>query len=172
MGRRIGWFLLATLWFVGTQTQMSWAVVGLDEKAPHFILPDLQGRPVDLRDLKGKVVYINFWASWCGPCKQEFPELIKLANKYREAGFVVLAVNQDKQRAGVDDFLDKYAPIAPNMTILLDPKMTVIASFGPRALPTSFVLDREGVVRYIHFGFKDTDPAAWAGEIEPLLKEM
>jgi thiol-disulfide isomerase/thioredoxin len=147
----------------------AWAVQ-VHEKAPDFTLQDLHGNTVSLLSLKGKVVYLNFWASWCGPCKKEFPELARLAGRYKDSGFIVLAVNQDKKKENVNEFLSAYSPLPSNMTILLDPKFSVITSFGPRAMPSSFILDREGVVRYVHFGFGEMDPSKWPGEVEALLK--
>ncbi|MCC6542951.1 MAG: TlpA family protein disulfide reductase [Nitrospirae bacterium] len=147
----------------------SWAIQ-VNNKAPEFNLPDIYGKTVSLNSLKGKVVYINFWASWCGPCKQEFPQLEKLAATYSGSGLFILAINQDKTRSGMVEFLDKNPISSSNMKVLTDPQFSVISSYGPRAMPTSFIIDKEGVVRYIHFGFSETDPSKWIKEIDSLIK--
>lgn len=147
----------------------SWAVQ-VNNKAPEFTLPDIYGKTLSLNSLKGKVVYINFWASWCGPCKQEFPQLVKLAARYSGSDLIILAINQDKNRSGMEDFLDKNPISSSNMKVLTDPETSVISSYGPRAMPTSFIIDKEGVVRYIHFGFSESDPSKWIKEIDRLIK--
>lgn len=147
----------------------AWAVQ-VNNKAPGFTLPDLSGKAISLNSLKGKVVYINFWASWCGPCKKEFPQLEELAVKYSGDGLIILAINQDKKRSGMEEFLDKNPISSSNMMVLTDPAFSVISSYGPRAMPTSFILDKEGTVRYLHFGFSESDPPKWIKEIDSLIK--
>ena len=142
----------------------------LNDKAPDFTLQDIEGNKVALSDLKGKVVYINFWASWCPPCKEEFPELNILAEKYRDSDFIILAVNVDKVKSNMDDFLLKMPLPSKNMIILVDPKASVVSSFNARAMPASFILDKEGVTKYMHLGFNEKDPEKWVKEIDSLLK--
>lgn len=144
--------------------------VQINSKAPEFSLPDILGRQISLNSYKGKVVYVNFWASWCGPCKKEFPQLETLAGRYAEKGLIILAINQDKKRSAMEEFLGKFPNATSNMIILTDPNSSVISSYGPRAMPTSFVLDKEGVVKYIHFGFGESDPPKWTKEIDALIK--
>ncbi|MBI3609559.1 MAG: TlpA family protein disulfide reductase [Nitrospirae bacterium] len=149
----------------------SWAA-WINDKAPDFTLQDLNGQPVSLPGLKGKVIFIDFWADWCPPCKKEFPELNKLAERYKESDMLILAVNLDKKRAHVDEFLERLPmPLSQRMTVLLDPQSTVVSSYGARAMPTSFIVDKEGVIRYIHLGFNEADPAKWVTEIEALLRK-
>jgi peroxiredoxin len=152
--------------FAAPQARAAW----VNDAAPGFTLRDLKGNQVSLDGFKGKVVFINFWASWCRPCKKEFPELNKLAERYKEAGFTVLAVNIDKKRKNADEFLSHYRPVSQSMVILLDPDSTVVSSYGARAMPSSFVVDRSGVIRYVHLGFREENPASWVSEIESLLK--
>lgn len=142
----------------------------LNDKAPDFALQDINGNKIALAGLKGKVVYINFWASWCLPCKEEFPELNKLAEKYKDSDFIMLAVNIDKVKSNMDDFLSKMPLPSKNMIILLDSKAAVVSSYNARAMPTSFIIDKEGVIRYIHLGFNEKDPEKWVKEVESLLK--
>lgn len=144
--------------------------VQVNSKAPAFTLPALSGKSVSLNSFKDKVVYINFWASWCGPCKEEFPKLEELAARYSGSGLIILAINQDKTRSGMQEFLDRNPISGSNMIVLTDPDFSVISSYGPRAMPTSFILDKEGVVRYIHFGFSESDPPKWIKEIDSLIR--
>lgn len=144
--------------------------VQINSKAPEFTLPDISGRTISLNSFKGKVVYVNFWASWCGPCKMEFPQLETLAGKYADKGLIILAINQDKKRSAMQEFLGKFPNTTSNMIILTDPNSSVISSYGPRAMPTSFLLDKEGIVKYIHFGFGESDPPKWTKEIDALIK--
>lgn len=165
---RIRQLLIILIFVIITATES--LAVQLNNKAPEFTLKDISGRPVSLNNYRGKIVYVNFWASWCGPCKMEFPQLQSLARKYNDSGLVILAINQDKKRSGMDEFLGKYPVSTSNMTILTDPDSSVITSYGPRAMPTSFILDKDGIVRYIHFGFGEADPPNWKKEIDTLLK--
>ncbi|MEK6657188.1 MAG: redoxin domain-containing protein, partial [Nitrospirota bacterium] len=82
--------------------------LSIGETAPDFNLKDLEGKDVSLKDFKGKVVFINFWATWCSPCKKEFPELNKFYETYKDNDLVVLAVNSDLKKGSVEDFLTKY----------------------------------------------------------------
>ena len=165
---KIRQFLIIILLVTLAATE-SWAVQ-LNNKAPEFTLNDVSGRSVSLNSLKGKVVYINFWASWCGPCQKEFPQLESLAKKYADSGLTILAINQDKKRTSMQEFLGKFSVTPSNMIILTDPNSSVISQYGPRAMPTSYVIDKEGVVRYIHFGFGESDPSKWIKEIDALIK--
>jgi len=145
--------------------------VMINEKAPDITLNDLNGNAVTLDSLKGKVVFVDFWASWCGPCKQEFPEINRFIAKYTDKGVVALAVNVDKQRSHVEEFLLKIPNLSENVIVVLDTDLKVASSYNARMMPTSFIIDRDGVVRYIHFGYNESDPASWANEIDGLLKE-
>lgn len=149
---------------------LSWAA-RINEKAPSFTLPGVDDKPVSLSDYKGKVVFVNFWASWCGPCKQELPEINAFIDKYKDADAVVLAVNIDKKKSHAVDFLSNLPKISKKLIPVLDTDAKVIPLYGAAAMPTSFILDKQGVVRYIHFGYNDKDPAKWADEINMLLKK-
>ncbi|MCC7202093.1 MAG: TlpA family protein disulfide reductase [Nitrospirae bacterium] len=163
----IGSIIFACLFLV---TQLSWGA-WLNDRAPDFSLQDRYGKTISLGDMKGRVVFVNFWANWCPPCKKEFPELNKLSKKYKEADFVILAINLDKQRANVDDFLGKLPePLSDRMIILLDPRSRVVSSYGARAMPTSFIIDKQETIRYVHLGFNESDPGKWITEIDSLIK--
>jgi len=143
----------------------------LNDRAPDFSLRDITGKTVTLESLKGRVLFINFWASWCPPCKKETPELDKLAGKYKDTDLTVLAVNIDKTKDKADDFLERIGLLNSNhFTILLDPQSSVVSSYGARAMPTSFIVDRNGTIRYVHLGFNESDPSRWTNEVESLVK--
>ncbi|OGQ55527.1 MAG: hypothetical protein A3J24_08950 [Deltaproteobacteria bacterium RIFCSPLOWO2_02_FULL_53_8] len=144
--------------------------VTIDEKAPAIVLNDLSGRAVTLEGLKGKVVFVDFWASWCGPCKQEFPEINRFISKRKDKDVVVLAVNIDKQRSHAEEFLSKIPDLSDKIIVVHDVDAKVVASYNARMMPTSFIIDKTGVVRFIHFGYNESDPASWASEIDGLLK--
>ena len=139
--------------------------------APDFTLEDKNGQSVSLNSYKGKVVFINFWASWCTPCKKELPELNSFIGLYGSSEIVVLAINIDKKRAHADDFLKKITRLNKNITVLYDPSSTVIPLYKARAMPTSFIIDRDGLIRHVHFGYNKDDPEKWVTEVDALLKE-
>lgn len=143
----------------------------INEAATEFTLQSLDGKTVRLGDFKGKVIFLDFWASWCFPCKQELPELNKFMNGMKDKDVVVLAVNIDKKRSHAEDFLIGMGIISKGFIVLLDTDSKTIASYGAAAMPTSFVIDREGIVRYVHFGYDESDPVKWFEEINVLLKK-
>ncbi len=116
--------------------------------APNFALNDVEGNRVELVDLRGKVVIINFWATWCGPCKQEFPELQK-ASATQGADVVVLALDQAESAEKVARFRDQFGA---TFTILLDDRSHVFDSYGLSGIPDTIFIDREGVVRDVVAG--------------------
>ncbi|MBI5587792.1 MAG: TlpA family protein disulfide reductase [Deltaproteobacteria bacterium] len=142
----------------------------IDEKAPEFSLPDMNGKTVSLKGLRGKVVFIDFFASWCAPCKKEFPEINGIIGRYKDSEVAFVAVNVDKKRSHVEDFLSQVPNLSNRFMILLDTDSAVISSYNARAMPTSFILDKTGVIRYVHFGFRESDPVSWVEEIDRLLK--
>jgi len=163
-----GWIFFAFLLMllVATTSEGSWR----NRKAPDFNLIGLNGQRLSLKDMRGKVVFIDFWASWCPPCKKEFPELNKLTQGYDDSKFVTLAVSEDKVRSNVRNFISSYPDMPGNLIVLLDRRSKAIKKYSVGAMPTSFVIDSNGVIRYIHFGFKESDPDTWRGEIDNLIK--
>ena len=115
-----------------------------NKKAPNFRLEDLKGKKVELKHFKGKVVFLNFWATWCGPCKEEMPAMEGLYNQFREKDFVFLAISVDY--AGlktVKEFIEKYRYTFP---VLMDPNCETLDLFGAKGIPTTVLIDRKGLM--------------------------
>ncbi len=109
-------------------------------QSPEFSLQDLSGKTWSFKDLRGKVVLVNFWATWCPPCRKEIPDLVKLYDRFQSKGFVVLAIS-DEEKSKVEPFMRERGVPFP---VLLDPKRTVNEMFVVGGIPKSFVYDREG----------------------------
>jgi len=124
--------------------------------APDFTFPDLDGRKVSLYDYRGRVVFINIWATWCPPCVEEMPSIEKLYNRFKGDQFQILAVSIDsKGREAVVPFMKKFNLTFP---VLLDPEGKIRKRYGLTGVPESFVIDREGIVVKKVIG-----PIDWAG---------
>ena len=121
-----------------------------------------------LKSFSGKVVLVDFWASWCGPCLRSFPWMNDLQQHYGGEGLVIVAVNLDQERALADAFLSK---LPPNFRIEYDAAGTVARQFGVQVMPSSFLVDRKGRVRVAHAGFRDAQRAEREQQIVQLLKE-
>ena len=133
--------------------------------------PDLSGFGIEgdvPRDLRGKVVVIDFWASWCGPCQESFPLMEDLYQRYKARGLVVLAVNVDESKSAMKAFLSDN-PVS--FAVVRDAKRRLVARANVVSMPTSFLLDREGLVRFMHPGYKGHETKrAYTREIEQLLR--
>ena len=134
------------------------------------VFPDLTqcGLEGSLPDLKGKVVLVDFFASWCEPCKESFPAMEALYQKYGSQGLVIVAVNLDKKRQDMEDFLKEHAA---SFTIVRDASNKLVGRVKIPTMPSSFLLDRDGRVHAFHRGFKGAETRTeYAREIESLLK--
>ena len=121
-----------------------------------------------LAGLSGKVVLVDFWASWCGPCLRSFPWMNELQQRHAGEGLVIVAVNLDQDRALADAFLKK---LPARFRVEYDPAGQVATRFGVQAMPTSFLIDRRGQVRARHAGFRDALRTEREHQIQQLLKE-
>lgn len=133
--------------------------------APPFDVPGTSAN-VRLADLKGKVVYVDFWASWCSPCKQSFPWMNDMQAKYGARGLQIVGVTVDRKREDAEKFL---ASTPAKFMIAFDTTGKVAEAYKPKGMPTSYLIGADGVVRAMHVGFKDSDRAALEREIEAAL---
>ncbi|MAS26538.1 MAG: redoxin [Oceanospirillaceae bacterium] len=139
------------------------------DKAPVFTLPVLDGsKNVSLADYQGQVVYVDFWASWCGPCRKSLPFIEGVRADLKDQGFEVLAVNLDEETAPAYDFLQQHPLSFP---ILHDPSGDTPDSFGLRGMPTSYLIDRDGNIHSVHEGFRTADAEKIRAEITALVSK-
>ena len=122
----------------------------VSKPTPNVSVHTADGATVRLADYKGKVVLIDFWASWCPPCKTSFPALDALYREYQAKGLEVLAVNVDERRRDAETFLDAHPH---RLTVLYDPKGVSPQVFGVKGMPSSFLIDRAGNIRFTHMGY-------------------
>ena len=142
--------------------------VSLQDAAPGFTLKSLGGDNLRLEEYRGQVVLINFWASWCGPCRQEMPLLDRIHQRYQDAGFAVLGVNVEGEEAPARKIAEKTKVTFP---VLIDAGQQVSEEYNLEAMPSSVVVDRDGVVRYIHRGYKPGDEAKYLEVVKALIRE-
>jgi peroxiredoxin len=136
-------------------------------RAPEFTLPDLEGRPVALAGLRGRVVVVEFWASWCAPCGTMLPALDALARRYPTSEVTVLAVSVDHSRAAAEALLaDRVG--TPTLTVLHDRSSEVLARYGVDGLPATYVIDPAGTIRLVEDGASAQGLADVARTIERL----
>lgn len=154
------WSLVLTLLLVPGATFASHRTQG---PAPDFTLPT-KDSSVSLEDLRGKVVLVDFWASWCVPCRESFPWMSEMVGKYGPKGLVIVAINLDKDRALADAFLRKHS--SP-FVVAFDPSGTTAEAFRVDAMPSSYVIDRSGTIVLTHEGFRSKE----AMRVEDRIKE-
>ena len=136
--------------------------------APDFTVPGLGSSLIRLRDFKGQVVFLNFWATWCPPCREEMPSMERLYRRFKPRGFTILALSIDsKAEAVVAPFVRSFGLTFP---VGLDPKMTVATEYRMAALPTSILIDRGGAIVAVALGPRDWDSSAARQVIEKLLR--
>ena len=143
-------------------------VVKLGEPAPNFQLRDMNGQLVALSDLRGKVVLLNFWATWCGPCRVEMPAMEQLYRTFSRNDFEILAVSTDAQGVAVTRPFQQENHLT--FPILHDADYRVGLAYGARTLPMTFMVDRQGVVRHQIFGARDWGASAAHQLVQMLMK--
>jgi thiol-disulfide isomerase/thioredoxin len=137
----------------------------IGHQAPAFSLPGVGGR-VNLAALRGKVVYLDFWASWCAPCKESFPWLNEMQAKYGAAGFTVVAVNVDAKPTDAETFLTQ---VPAKFTLAFDPNGETPGRYQAKGMPSSFLIDRDGRIVSAHVGFRGDQKVALENKIRQVL---
>ena len=143
------------------------AVPVIGQKAPDFTLRSHQGKNIKLSEYRGQVVMINFWTTWCGPCRQELPLLNRMHEKYHKAGFQLLGINVDDQVGAAQAMVDRLALRFP---VLYDTTKQVSKRYDLDAMPTTLIVDRDGKVRYLHRGYRSGDEKEYEDRIREILK--
>ncbi len=160
--------LLGTFFTVFAATSLASSNSMIGKPAPDFALKSSTGQNLRLSEYRGEVVMINFWATWCGPCRQEMPLLDDLYNRYERVGFKLLGVNidDDSRRA-----MDMMAELGVNFPVLFDATKDVSKLYEVNAMPVTVILDREGNVRHVHQGYKPGYEEKYLNEVRALLRE-
>jgi peroxiredoxin len=136
--------------------------------APQFTLTARSGANVSLGQYKGQVVMLNFWASWCGPCRQEMPLLDSIYTKYKRMGFTLIGVNVEPDSKSANDWL-KQTPVS--FPILYDKESKVSKMYDVEGMPSTVIIDRAGKVRALHRGYKPGDENEYLDSIRTLVRE-
>lgn len=139
-----------------------------DGPAANFTLKSASGENIRLSEQRGKVVMINFWASWCGPCRQEFPHLDAIHQKYADLGFTVFGVNVEQNREMAEKVL---RDIPVSFPILFDDENLVSEQYDVDAMPMTVLVDRSGNIRFLHRGYKPGYEAQYEQQVRALIKE-
>ncbi|TAN52419.1 MAG: TlpA family protein disulfide reductase [Methylococcaceae bacterium] len=142
--------------------------VGADDPAPNCKLKSLQQDALVDLNYQGKVTYVDFWASWCGPCAQSMPFMNEMSQQLAGQGFNLVAVNMDENRQDAEAFLSKH-PVS--FSIVADIDGQCAGAFGVQAMPSSYLIDRHGKVRHVQLGFHDSERDEIRQKVRALLAE-
>ncbi len=158
----------AAVWacIVGVAAPAPAAAAGIGDVAPVFVLPTAGGEMVALDKLRGQVVYVDFWASWCGPCRRSFPWMNEMQRKYGARGLTIVGINVDRKRADAAHFLEQTPA---TFTVLYDEAGVTPAAFAVKGMPSSYLIDGEGKVVEAENGFRDDRRGPLEERIQSLL---
>jgi Peroxiredoxin len=166
MNRRRIVLLCATLALAHMQTIMA-SETG--RRAPNCVLTSVgDEHRFDIHQFQGKVLYVDFWASWCSPCAKSFPFLNDLDREFRDRGLQIIGVNLDEERSDAQNFLAKHPA---NFTVAIKSNKQCAKDFGVKAMPSSYLVDRNGVIRHVHLGFRAGEAKQLRALVEHLLAE-
>jgi peroxiredoxin len=154
------------------QPQLGYNLTATSESipAPDFTLEDMDAKKFSLKDYRGKVVLLNFWATWCPPCRREMPSMERLHRKFKSQNFIVLAVNQMEGGDQVFTFTGGLE-LDPTFPILFDKDSSVSRAFGVQGLPTTYLIDKKGNVRFRAIGGREFDHPEVEKQILQLMQE-
>ncbi|MBU2870788.1 TlpA family protein disulfide reductase [Colwellia sp. E2M01] len=156
--------LLASIIFIASNVN----ALEMSKPAPDFTLKSLSGENLKLTEQRGKIIVLNFWASWCGPCRVEMPVLQDFYTKYQDLGVSVWGVNVEQENQAGRDFLKGLDLSFP---ILFDSSNSISDVYDVEAMPTTVIIDRDGLVRYIYRGYKPGYEKKYAKAIKKLIRE-
>lgn len=137
-------------------------------RAPEIGMRDLQGNQVTMASLRGRVVVVDFWASWCEPCADSMPVYQRLYDTYRERGLTIVGVSQDQRVDNARSFATRHHLAFP---VVFDEGHAVANRYRPPRMPTSYVIDRGGIVRHVHAGFRSGDAAQLEAQVQALIAQ-
>ncbi len=161
----VGLYFVNRYWIVPSTVRQAQAKSATEHPfAPQFSLTEISGQKLNLADYKGKVVLLDFWATWCGPCRIEIPAFVELQNRYRDQGFAIIGISLDDGPEPVRDF---YKQFKMNYPVAMDDQKVSALFGGILGLPTTFVIGRDGRIYSKHTGAED--PAVFEKEIKELL---
>lgn len=158
--------ILALVALVGLYTSTPAIALDVGSQAPEFELSGTEGS-VKLSNIQGKVIYLDFWASWCGPCRESFPWMNSMQAKYNQKGLRVIAINLDANNGDAQKFLSQHAA---QFTVLFDSKGATPRQYGVKGMPTSFLIGKDGKVLVQHMGFKNSDQVDLEHKIQAALE--
>lgn len=138
------------------------------DPAPDFTLPSSAGDNIRLAEQRGQVVMLNFWASWCGPCRKEMPLLDEMSKRYSAAGFVLYGVNVEEDNTDAKKLIKELGVSFP---ILYDTESKASSLYNVDAMPTTVVIDKKGEIRFVNRGYKAGDENKYRDQIRELIKE-
>jgi len=139
-----------------------------NDAAPAFSLPNKAGENISLSDFDGQVVLLNFWASWCGPCREEMPLLNELHEKYAPLGFTMLGINVEENSAAAYKFLES---VPAGFPILYDSSNSVSKLYDVIAMPSTVIVGRDGQIKYVHHGYEPGDENVYQDQIRQAIRD-
>jgi thiol-disulfide isomerase/thioredoxin len=139
---------------------------GVGEQAPPFSLTTAHGDTIALPGLRGRIVYVDFWASWCAPCRRSFPWMNELQQRYGDRGLTIVAINVDRRRADADQFLQGNTA---RFAVVYDDRGTTPLAYSVKGMPSSYLIDTRGIVVNVEQGFRDDRKGAIEDQIRSLL---
>ena len=159
--------ILLAAWFLAAASSQA-GMPATGATAPDFTLRSNNGKNLKLSEHRGEVVMINFWATWCGPCRQEMPELERLYQKYRKAGFVLLGISVDDKPEAARTMAQQLKVTFP---VLFDDRKQASRRYDVDAMPSTLLVDRNGIVRFVHRGYRGGVEKQYEEKLRELLRK-
>ena len=141
--------------------------LNVGDQAPPFVLPMASGETISLEKLRGRVVYVDFWASWCGPCRRSFPWMNEMQQRYGDRDVTIVAINVDKRREDADRFLRQYPA---KFAVVYDAAGVTPGAYDVKAMPSSYVIDRAGRIAVIEHGYRDESGSELDAKIRKIVE--